>query len=115
MNIIKLAVHALACLSICACSTTTTQDKQCVVTPPATTKVDRSATLKAAADLTKLAQLPLSANFDAETKTTVDSTFQTVSDKQTACAMLLQTYACISDRARAAQFQNYMSTRASCQ
>lgn len=86
----------------------------CSVAPPVDVKSNPKAAAEAAVDLTKLAKLPMSANFKAEVSNTVAATFQKVPDTAAACAMLNQTYVCIREPERAKQYLEFMSETKQC-
>lgn len=71
---------------------------QCVITPPKDAKVNREIALKAAADLSKLAELPATGESQVTAKNTAERTFQLIPDADVACHMLLQTINCLSTK-----------------
>ena len=97
-----------------ACGSMTKNSNSCTVTPPQELKSERSAAVKAAADLAAYAEAPISANAGVDVKEVFQGTFQKVSDQNAACAMLLQTYACIKQAARAKEFQTYLQSQTAC-
>gem|GEM_PF-5677767 len=111
----RFSLATFTMLLIAGCGTMSTADKTCAVTPPADISSDRSAAVEAAADLTKFATAPVSANFKVDVKNVFKATFQKVPDKVAACAMLNQTYVCIRDRSRASEYLQFMKESGQCQ
>lgn len=79
-------------------------------------KADKTnkASVDAAADLTAFAKAPIKGNFKAEVSRIFNATFQKVPDKDSACAMLNQTYLCITDAERATQFLSFIKETKQC-
>lgn len=90
------------------------QSPPCSVAPPASYDTNRQLAIQAGVDLTKFAQLPMSANFKAEASQVFKATFQKVPDTAAACAMLNQTYICISDEKRASAYMEFMRETNQC-
>ena len=109
-----LVCAALFALAGCASQGPVSQDRTCSVAPPDTIKSDRSLALEAAADLTKFAKAPVSANVKASINDIFNATFQKVTDTAAACAMLNQTYVCITDKERADQYLVFMKETKQC-
>ncbi|TOG11938.1 hypothetical protein CGJ08_14915 [Vibrio parahaemolyticus] len=102
-------------LLVTACTSSVDPETQCTVAPLAKQEKNKTAAVEMAADLSKWAAAPITANASATIESTVNATFQNLPDDEVAaCAMLLQTYVCINDRARASEFQQYLSSRTSC-
>jgi hypothetical protein len=72
------------------------------------------AALDAAAELKALAAAPVAANFKAELTRSFENTFQKIQDRDIACAMLNQTYVCITDKDRAAAYLDFMKSSGQC-
>ncbi len=109
---LTLAIFSL--LSGCQSGPLKSAEDTCSVVPPDVSEQNRKAAAEAAVDLTKLAKLPLSANFKAELSNTFRSTFQKVPDAAAACAMLNQTYVCIRDSERAKTYMEFMRETKQC-
>ncbi|WP_449550952.1 hypothetical protein [Lelliottia amnigena] len=86
----------------------------CSVSPPTNTTADKTLKTQLALDLTKFSQAPISGNFSAEATKKISATFSTIPEKDNACAMLLQTYICISDKDRSHEFLQYVKTTGQC-
>ncbi|MCS3467375.1 hypothetical protein M2401_001096 [Pseudomonas sp. JUb42] len=100
---------------ICGCSMPTKKiDSTCSVSVPETYKGDRKAALEVAADLTAFAKAPINASLKTEISSTVNATFQKISESYAACAMLNQTYVCISDEGRAREYMAFMRETRQC-
>lgn len=115
-------VRILACLAVALILSACRQDinrsdagvAPCVVTPPLSSKADNSAKTSLAFDLTKFSHMPASASFSAEAAKKIEATFNTIPEKELACAMLLQTYTCIADKTRASEFLQYVRSTGQC-
>lgn len=109
-----LALVVVVIVAGCQSPVVGTAQDTCSVAPPADVKSNPKAAAEAAADLTKFAKLPLSANFKLELSNTFSATFQKVPDVVAACAMLNQTYACIRDAERAKSYLDFMRETKQC-
>lgn len=67
----------------------------CKVAPPETNKTAVVKEMAAKINVKILEYAEVGGGFGQEQRATVDETFQKVSDDNTSCAMLLQTYACL--------------------
>ena len=113
MNKISLPM-AIAYLVLTGCSSVKNEGSICKITPPEFISSSRIAAEEAAADLSRFAELPATADTGDSIKYAFDATFQKVPDTEAACAMLSQAYACISDAERASEFKEYMQNSSPC-
>lgn len=116
MTFNQAALSFVFLISLIGCQSSPTGNVQdtCSVSPPTDIKLNPKLAAEAAADLSKFAKLPMSANFKLEVSNQVQATFQKVPDAVAACAMLNQTYVCIRDSQRAQQYLQFMQETSQC-
>jgi len=92
---------------------------ECEIAPPKDSHVDQQITQKVGLDLSAFVKVPIKGTFENDLKNKADLAFQELSEKNTACHMLLATVTCLNKQPNgqnlASQLTNYLMSSKQCE